>query len=98
MDNHGLSMYNQDNSSDDESESTFLSWLAWMGKGNHTAAESSMAQKDLSLVFKFVRDMPQVFCFVGNANRVTSHYGSSSKKRKAPPVTLAVANRLIITR
>lgn len=52
--------------------------LAWLGKEKQ--------QTDLSLLCNFLRCMPQVFCFLGNASNAPSICWASSKKRKAPLV------------
>ena len=53
--------------------------LAWMGKGGTDAAKDSVSD-EITLLYRFVRDMPQVFCFVGNSTNVT--YAGASNKGK----------------
>lgn len=55
--------------------------LAWMGKGS-TNVEEDSENEEFALLYRFVRETPQMFCFVGNSTNAPSYYGSP-RKRKA---------------
>ena len=51
--------------------------LAWMGNGDILDAIDDGVQDGIHLLYKITRDMPQVFCFVGNSANTVSYAGAS---------------------